>query len=201
MRTSHATSTDNQKHLTTVRCVKRIMPDGNCLFRSISYLLHRNEDNYNEVRQDIANHVVLNWSYYESFAVGLKTTYPEYVRSANQYKIFMSRNRTWGDQIELIAAAHTFQIRLHVFYDAVHFHMMGEEYDRTFALLYRGSKDHGHYNVVEDIRVPRSVEAKCQKRKRGEYTLSGLMSHKRRRERSPLSRIITYTKKRLKNAV
>ena len=87
--------------LTRPRRVKSILGDGNCLFRSFSYLITGTEQQHIQVREVILNHLcrIQHWMLNH-----ISTEYSsaiEYIRGTN-----MDRNGTWGSDIEILTLAH-----------------------------------------------------------------------------------------------
>lgn len=109
-------------------------------------MLYGHENDHASVRREVVAFVVKNWDFFEPFTGA--DTY-ERMRSPRDYKTYMGRDRTWGDEIEVTAATHVYKIRLHVYTNENSFHCSGPEYSRTYALLHLQTS--GHYCVVEDV--------------------------------------------------
>ena len=84
--------------------IRDIIPDGNCMFRSFSYVITGSQTQHMAVRKAILNHMVeiahlLYAHHYDLFAG---------YSSVQQYieKSRMSENATWGSDIEIITLSH-----------------------------------------------------------------------------------------------
>ena len=82
--------------------VKSIQSDGNCLFRSLSYIITGSESQHAQVREAILHHLV----HIEDFMIGhhISSEYfsaVDYIRGTD-----MDRDGTWGSDIEILTASH-----------------------------------------------------------------------------------------------
>ena len=82
--------------------VRRILGDGNCLFRSLLYIITGTEAQHLQVHEALLNHLVS----IEDMMIGhhINVEYSsvvECIRGTN-----MDRNGTWGTDIELMTASH-----------------------------------------------------------------------------------------------
>ena len=90
----------NDHPLTRPHCTKDILGDGNCLFRSISYIITGSEDSHIEVRNAIIEHMkkIPQWLL-QKHIVGYSTI-DEYV-----LKMGMDKANTWGTMAEIATLA------------------------------------------------------------------------------------------------
>ena len=96
--------------LTRPRRVRHILGDGNCIFRSLSYIITGSEAQHLQVREALNHLVGMMIGHHIS---GQYTSVVEYIRGTN-----MDRNGTWGTDIELITASHMLNTSLSM-YDIV----------------------------------------------------------------------------------
>ena len=97
------------------RTVKSILGDGNCLFRSFSYIITGSEEQYRRVREVILNHMVDIGHFMLFHHLDLRyTSIDEYIHDTE-----MDRNFTWGTDIEILTMAHLLNTRVFV-YNTVH---------------------------------------------------------------------------------
>ena len=100
--------------LTRPHRVRHILGDGNCLFRSLSYIITGTEAQHLQVREALLNHLVsIEDMMIGHHISGEYSSVVEYIRGAN-----MDRNGTWGTDIELITASHMLNTSLSM-YDTV----------------------------------------------------------------------------------
>ena len=100
---------------TRPRRVRHILGDGNCLFRSLSYIITGTESQHLQVREALLNHLVS----IEDMMIGhhISREYSsvmEYIRGTNT-----DRNGTWDTDIELITASHMLNTPLCMYDTAV----------------------------------------------------------------------------------
>uniref|UniRef100_A0A8D9F915 OTU domain-containing protein n=1 Tax=Cacopsylla melanoneura TaxID=428564 RepID=A0A8D9F915_9HEMI len=55
-------SSTQDQTLTTPYKVRRIVGDGNCLFRSVSLFLHNTQENHMELRSDAVHYIRRHWN-------------------------------------------------------------------------------------------------------------------------------------------
>jgi len=80
--------------------------DGNCQFRAISYELFGTQEHYPAVRAAVVKYLRNNGELF-SFYVGEENDWQLYLQA-------MSRDRTWGDELTITAAAKVFNVAIHV---------------------------------------------------------------------------------------
>ncbi len=84
-----------------LRTVKRIEPDGNCLFRSFVYIITGLEDQHMAVRAVILNHMVDMAHFLLGPHITRYSRVQDYIRATA-----MDRAKTWGTDIEMLTLAH-----------------------------------------------------------------------------------------------
>lgn len=108
---------ENMKQLGFVLCTtdggQRGVPgDGNCQFYSLSWKLHGSISKADSLRGSIVEH--LKGPAGEDVSAFYAPEHECQPQTFKDYLDVMSRDRTWGDQITLQAAADIFNVRIHV---------------------------------------------------------------------------------------
>ena len=89
-----------------MRRIKRIQGDGNCMFRSLSYLVTGSQDQHFDIRTKIVQHM----SAIESDILGQIKSHSGYAdcHSVAEYvqKTKMDRDGSWGTGTEMVCFAH-----------------------------------------------------------------------------------------------
>ena len=80
----------------TGREVKKMLPDGNCLFRSLSFCLYRSQDRHLEIRKILVEFIRAHSDRYKPLLLG---------RTLSEHLESMKKPFVWGTQVELQAAA------------------------------------------------------------------------------------------------
>ena len=87
------------------RCIKRVLPDGNCLFWALSQQLNGFEELHQTLRELLVKFISCNL---DSFRCSVTSgTIESRLES-------MQRNAQWGTQVEIQAAASLFQVPIYV---------------------------------------------------------------------------------------
>ena len=89
----------------TNRKIKKILGDGNCLFRSLALILYGDEMCHGIMRELLANFLSQNRKYFQPYVDGQMV---EYIAKVKQ-------TRVWGTAVELLAAATLFGIPVYTF--------------------------------------------------------------------------------------
>ena len=87
------------------RQIHPIMGDGNCLFRSLSYLLFGNKDNHQQIRQLLVEFVTVNSHVLAKYC---------FSRSIEEHVGRMKCETVFGTYLELCAAASYLQLPIYV---------------------------------------------------------------------------------------
>ena len=81
---------------------RTVLGDGNCLFRSFSYIITGSEEQYRRVREVILNHMVDIGRFILFHHLPPRyTSIEEYIHDTE-----MDRNFTWGTDVEMLTMAH-----------------------------------------------------------------------------------------------
>ena len=86
------------------RTVKHIAGDGNCLFRSFSYIITGSDDQHMTVRAAILNHMVSIAHFLLDQRVFGFSSVQEHIQATN-----MDREAAWGTDVEILTRAHLLQ--------------------------------------------------------------------------------------------
>ena len=86
------------------RIVKHIRGDGNCLFRSFSYLIAGSEDEHDAVRPAIVSHMLTIGHFLVGFQIPTQSTVQGYLNDTH-----MDREGSWGTEVEMLTLAHFLQ--------------------------------------------------------------------------------------------
>lgn len=92
-----------------------IVHDGNCLFRCFSIFLYNQQHNHMRIRNVIVQNVRKKWDYFKSFIVN-NNDYSGVV-NVNDYVIFMSKDGTWGNSVEIQSFVQSYNLYVKVFID------------------------------------------------------------------------------------
>ncbi|CAH2035570.1 unnamed protein product, partial [Iphiclides podalirius] len=126
-----------------------IYGDGNCLFRSISYCLYKTQERHREIRLNVVNRIVYEWSRYKDFIIGDRS-YGSKISCASDYKNLMSRDGEYAGHAELHCASeiykdYTFKVHINMNSSTIDYGSGGI----VRHLLFSGLLDAGHYSVLE----------------------------------------------------
>ncbi|CAC5363479.1 unnamed protein product [Mytilus coruscus] len=81
--------------------LKSIIPDGNCLFRALSFAISQRQEYHRQIRKKIVDHILHISKDLSSFVRDPYENADEYVRMRK-----MKESNTWGTELEILAAAH-----------------------------------------------------------------------------------------------
>ena len=87
------------------RKVKKMLPDGNCLFRSLSFCLHRSQDRHLEIRKILVQFIERNGNNYKHLLFG---------RTLSEHLESMKKPFVWGTQLKLQAAADYYEMCIYL---------------------------------------------------------------------------------------
>ncbi|KAL7447789.1 hypothetical protein ACHAWC_000108, partial [Mediolabrus comicus] len=94
--------------------IRTMSPDGNCLFRSISDQLYNDSGlSHSTIRSEICNHISMNTSEYQHFL--LMDEDDEDIMDIESYITEMRNHKTWGSDIEIVAACRVYNVGIKVF--------------------------------------------------------------------------------------
>lgn len=98
-------STVLQILLSSGKTVKRVLPDGNCFFRSLSFCFYQTEDHHSGVRQSVVTHIKYNQNNYAPLL--FRGSMDEHIQQ-------MAKPCVWATQVELQAAANCYSKEIFV---------------------------------------------------------------------------------------
>ena len=84
--------------------LKRISPDGNCLFRSIAHQLYGDADRFREVRKRILDYMASQKARFEPSFQSMEAHDPNF----DAYLERMRKPGQWGGAVEILAAEEVF---------------------------------------------------------------------------------------------
>lgn len=125
----------------------QIIPDGNCLYRSISQALGHKQSYHMEIRRDIVNHMMKYWNRFDKLIEGDTA---EYLSTALQ-------ENTWGGYLEILAITELYDVNVIIVLGGsadnrevslTCHHFSGKKTPRETIWLSWLSK--GHYDLIED---------------------------------------------------
>jgi len=91
------------------REIKRIVGDGSCMFRCLSQHLFNNQDKHQVVRQLICDFEIANPTIFKVYLTSNQS------QSIHEHVQLISKENSWGTQVELIAAATYFKVPIYVY--------------------------------------------------------------------------------------
>ena len=102
-----------------LRSLRNVQPDGNCCFRALSYVTTGTEAQHMEIREAILSYMLS----IENLLIGHDSTghanflEPFNVHSVQEYidNSRMSRNATWGTDVEMLCFSHMLNFNVYVF--------------------------------------------------------------------------------------
>jgi len=108
---------DNMEHFGFQLCTtdggrKGVAGDGNCQFYSLSWHLYQTTANHTEVRSKIIEY--FQGPQGADLSVFYVPEFPSQPETFEEYIDLMAKDRTWGDQLTLKAAADVFDLCVHV---------------------------------------------------------------------------------------
>jgi len=126
-----------------------ILRDGNCLFRAVSYCIHRTQNFHRKFLLRIIKNVIEKWSLFGGFIVG-DSAYPDLIQNAIDYQRVMSKDGRHGGHAELHSLSDLFPDCTF----RIHFENIDTTTDygsgnNVHNLLFSGDLDAGHYNVLK----------------------------------------------------
>ncbi|OXU32181.1 hypothetical protein TSAR_007975 [Trichomalopsis sarcophagae] len=127
---------------------KKILGDGNCLFRYFSYFLYNDDNLHHYIRMNVVNHVFKNCEYFGRFVLNDPNN-PE-ILDKNSYKFYMSQNGIYGGEVELISFSQIYPILIVIYTDNFPPIYYSRDLNTQFELNLHLSSfiDKGHYNVL-----------------------------------------------------
>lgn len=149
-------ATFNKEGTARLRCtegtfrVHKIYGDGNCMFRAISYILWRNEDEHRSLRATVAQHIKDNWHEYGAFVIAEWN-----MSDPMEYYEYMSMVGTFASELECTVATKLHHMNLSIYREIEGrdemkrvFHNRVGVYYETARLLFSGRSENGHYDVL-----------------------------------------------------
>lgn len=126
-----------------------IIGDGNCLFRSLSYFIFNNQNEYKKLRYLIVKNVVQNWENYKHFIIG-NNSFNSTIKSKKDYYTLMSKDKQYGSYTEIVSFCEIFpDYTIIIYIDKIsnNFIKIGNGSKKKY-LIFKGALDNGHFDVV-----------------------------------------------------
>lgn len=123
--------------------IMKMVGDGNCFFRSISYFVFGRQSEHSYVRYRVVRYILENW---ERFKYFMDCDKQEYLKS-------MVFDGGFGGQPEMVAVSEVFNCQLRICFDDSTNRkpeIIGKRRTKCF-LLYSGPSDAGHYDVLKPM--------------------------------------------------
>ena len=183
-RIAYTSNAPDSQNLNTTQpaTVKQIIGDGNCFFRSLSYIISGTEDNHLQVRDCIVFHMYTLQDRITS-VMPVVTTVDQYLQRSN-----MRQPGVWATQVELFTAAHLLKTNIYLYTrQGALFKWM--EYSSTFIdktskagamSIYLNHKNQNHFEVVLSVIKRNNDEAVYFEMVRNEIQKQVKMSEKKR---------------------
>ncbi|XP_012061176.1 PREDICTED: uncharacterized protein LOC105624420 [Atta cephalotes] len=130
--------------------VRKIYGDGNCMFRAISYILWRNEEEHQSLRAMVVQHIKDNWREYGPFVIAEWN-----ISDCQEYYDYMSLIGTFASELECTVATKLHRMNLSIYRELpgryelkLVFHNRVNINYETARLLFTGCSESGHYDVL-----------------------------------------------------
>lgn len=68
------------EHLTDLEVWKRVLGDGNCMFRCLAFYLYKDVSSHSRVRQEVVGYIDEHWEEFNSFVLTENVTKESYCR-------------------------------------------------------------------------------------------------------------------------
>ncbi|XP_014259302.1 OTU domain-containing protein 1-like [Cimex lectularius] len=126
-----------------------VTPDGNCLFRALSFCLFGFEEHHPDIRHRCVHHVLRHWDSYKNFIIG-DESFGAKISTPEDYGRHMGADGTYGGHVEITAAVDIFNLTIVVIDSATNYsHEFGSgRRGKVCSLLFSGSQDKGHFDVI-----------------------------------------------------
>lgn len=149
------------------------MGDGNCLFRSLVYVLKvagiAAPRRHGDLRQEVVDHALANW---QRFGVLAKKQHE--LRNKKDYEETMRTDTTWGDHSEVIVAADLYQVPIRVFGSNSGLVLSENPYGSQRAPVYiRYDSGTQHYDALEPVDDSEGVAVTTKEAKEEELDMVG----------------------------
>ncbi|KAI4492065.1 hypothetical protein M0802_010073, partial [Mischocyttarus mexicanus] len=130
--------------------VHKIYGDGNCMFRALSYILWKNEEKHQYLRNTVATHIKNNWHEYGPFVIAEWN-----ISNSEEYYEHMRMVGTFASELECTVATKLYNMNLAIYREIEGsdelervFYSHINHYWETARLLFTGHSDSGHYDIL-----------------------------------------------------
>ena len=137
--------------------VVQMKGDGNCLFRALSYCIHKDQRYFTNIRRSIVNYVTDHWNDF-SLSIEAADIYEISLGSASDYKKYMLKSGTHGGHVELVAASRLYECEIHLVMNNEMNSISNDGVHKIYHLLYEGDGYKGHYSALDFMASFKSCE-------------------------------------------
>ncbi|XP_032670357.1 uncharacterized protein LOC116843746 [Odontomachus brunneus] len=119
------------------------------MFRAISYILWQNEEEHRSLRSMVVRHITDNWREYGAFVVAEWN-----ISDRQEYHDYMSPVGTYACELECTVATKLHRMNLSIYRELASYELRLIFHNRVHAncetarLLFTGSSENGHYDVL-----------------------------------------------------
>ena len=138
--------------------IEKMKPDGNCFFRSMSYVLTGDQESHNKLRWEICS-FMQNSGYSEHIKKTLLNNWPSVAHYLFSKQMFMDGE--WASEVEIYTAALMLRTKIYVFRNiqnrkAWHLHdpaLVVPGFVTPASSIYIVHPNNNHYDVVKDVAI------------------------------------------------
>lgn len=135
--------------MTSPRLEQKILGEGNCFFRAVSFSLTNSEDFHNVIRNSVCNHMIENRVLFQPF-LNCEQCVESHISSTR-----MLHEGTWATEVEIFATAHLLNTDLYTFSGGRWIKFSGNDVEPSMQIrsegIYLNHHQQNHYNVVLSV--------------------------------------------------
>ena len=129
---------------------RKIVGDGNCFFRAISFSVTNSEDYHHVMRSAVCTHLNQNQELFKAFLRDNVWSVENHLLSSK-----MSENGTWATEVEIFAMAHLLNVEIYTYTNGHWLRFSPNDVDScmqsTVGAIYLSHCGQNHYNVVVTV--------------------------------------------------
>ncbi|XP_078333990.1 uncharacterized protein LOC111105212 [Crassostrea virginica] len=137
----------SQQTLSKPSSEKKIVGDGNCFFRAMSFSVTNTEDYYYVMRNAVCTHLNQNQELFKPFLRDNVKSVKNHLLSSR-----MSENGTWATEVEILAMAHLLNVEIYTYTRSNWLRFSPSDVDSStqgiVGAIYLNHCGENHYNVV-----------------------------------------------------
>lgn len=134
--------------MTTPRSEQKILGDGNCFFRAVSFSLTNSEEYHNVIRNSVCNHMIGN-ILFQPF-LNYEQCVESHIASTR-----MLHEGTWATEVEIFATAHLLSTDIYTYSGGRWITFSGNDVEPSMQIkteaIYLNHHQQNHYNVVISV--------------------------------------------------